>query len=328
MKHKLFFGVALIVVVGLFGWVSYTFYKAYHPHMQQLQGEITAQSYNISSKIPGRIGTIAVRKGELLKEGDLVFTIVSPELEAKLKQALAAKKAASSQKELAKNGARKEQIQAAKEQYEKAKAAQALMQKTYARIEKLYKAGVVSEQKRDMVQTKYLASKHTAEAAKQMLAMLQKGTREELKEAADAQEKVFEGKVDEVKAFAKETKQYAFHKGEVSNILIHEGELAPAGFPVVTLLDMDDVWARVSVREDLLHHFKIGKTIEVKIPALSPKESYRFKVSYIHPQGEYATWRASESGKGFDMKSFEVELRPLKKIEALRVGMSVLIPLQ
>lgn len=157
--------------------------------------------------------------------------------------------------------------------------------------------------------------------------MLQEGTREELKEAADAQEKVFEGKVDEVKAFAKETKQYAFHKGEVSNILIHEGELAPAGFPVVTLLDMDDVWARVSVREDFLHRFKIGKTLQVKIPALSNDRSYSFKVSYIHPQGEYAVWRASESGKGFDMKSFEIELRPTKKIDGLRVGMSVLISL-
>ena len=326
MKHKIFLAVTLTVVSGLFVWVSYTFYKAYQPHQQVLQGEITAQSYNVSSKVAGRVSEIAVKKGQVLEKGDFVFSITSPEIDAKLKQAKAAKDAAESQKEQANNGARKEQIQAAKEQYEKAKAAEELMQKTYKRVENLYKEGVLSEQKRDEVYTKYQASKHTAEAAKQMYIMAQKGARQEVKKAADAQERVYEGKVDEVEAYAKETRQYAFHKGEVSNILIHEGELAPTGFPVVTLLDMDDVWARVSVREDFLHFFTLGKVLDVKIPALSQK-TYKFKVSYIAPQGEYATWKATESGKGFDMKSFEVELRSAEKIEGLRVGMSVLIPL-
>lgn len=326
MKNKIFLGVAISVVILLFVWVSYTFYETYKPHGEQLQGEITAQSYNVSSKVPGRVSEIAVKKGQKIQKGDFVFSITSPEIEAKLKQAKAAKDAAASQKAQANNGARKEQIQAAKEQYEKAKAAEELLQKTYERIENLYKEGVVSEQKRDEVYTKYLASKHTAQAAKQLYVMAKKGARIEIKQAADAQERVYKGKVDEVQAYAKETKQYAFHQGEVSNILIHEGELAPSGFPVVTLLDMDDVWARVSVREDYLHYFTIGKELQVKVPALSDK-TYTFKVSYIHPQGEYATWRASESGKGFDMKSFEVELCPVEKIEGLRVGMSVLIQL-
>jgi HlyD family secretion protein len=43
--------------------------------------------------------------------------------------------------------------------------------------------------------------------------------------------------------------------------------------------------------------------------------------------GDYASWRATESSKGFDMKSFEVELRASKPIDGLRVGMSVLLEL-
>jgi HlyD family secretion protein len=54
---------------------------------------------------------------------------------------------------------------------------------------------------------------------------------------------------------------------------------------------------------------------------------YDFKVSNIAVMGDYATWRATESGKGFDMKSFEVELRPMNPIPNLRVGMSVLLEL-
>jgi hypothetical protein len=43
--------------------------------------------------------------------------------------------------------------------------------------------------------------------------------------------------------------------------------------------------------------------------------------------GDFAVWRAAEAGKGFDMKSFEVELRPTQKIEGLRVGMTLLLEL-
>jgi len=41
--------------------------------------------------------------------------------------------------------------------------------------------------------------------------------------------------------------------------------------------------------------------------------------------GDFATWKATQSGKGFDMKSFEVDMRPLDEIKDLRVGMSVLL---
>jgi HlyD family secretion protein len=240
-------------------------------------------------------------------------------------QAKAAKDAAAAKKEEADNGARKEQIRAAYEQYRKAKAAEALMKKTYERVEKLYSQGVLSEQKRDEVKTKYEAAAHTTNAAKELYIMAKKGARVELKKAAAAQERVYAAKVDEVDAYVKESKAYAFHKAEVSEVLLHSGELAPSGFPVVMSLDMDDVWARFAVREDYLKYFKKGSELQVKIPALGG--SFTFKVSYIAPMGDFATWRATESGKAFDMKSFEVELRPTQKIDGLRVGMSVLVEL-
>ncbi len=314
------------VVVIIVSWVGFTFYKAYQPKEIILQGEIDAQSYNISSKLPGRVSEIFVKKGDLIEVGDIVFSISSPEVEAKLKQAEAAKEAAGAQKDQADNGARKQEIQAAHDQWQKAKAAEELMKTTYTRIEKLYTQGVVSQQKRDEVFTQYRASKYTSNAAKQMAMMSKEGARIEIKKAASAQERVYAAKVDEVNAYIKETSQYSFHSGEVSQILIHSGELSPTGFPIVSIIDIKDSWARFAVREDYLREFKKDKVFKAKIPALSGK-SYEFKVTNIAVMGDYATWKATESGKGFDMKSFEVELRPLKPIEDLRVGMSVLLVL-
>jgi HlyD family secretion protein len=314
------------LVIAIVVWVSMTFYNAYKPKAPVLQGEIDAQSYNISSKLPGRISKIFVKKGDLIHKGDIVFTIASPEVEAKLAQAKAAEDAAGAQKDQADTGARKQEIQAAHDQWEKAKAAEALMKATYERIERLYKEGVVSQQKRDEVYTRYKAAKYDSNAAKQMAIMAKEGARVEVKAAASAQERVYKAKVDEVNAYVQETSQRSFHKGEVTQVLIHEGELSPTGFPVVSIIDINDAWARFSVREDYLKKFKKGKVFQAKIPALGEKK-YEFKVTYIAVMGDFATWRATESGKGFDMKSFEVELRPLHPIKDLRVGMSVLLEL-
>ena len=323
--NKLLYGVMTLMLL-LVVWVGVVFYKAYQPQPTILQGEITARSYSISAKIPGRISKVFVKKGDLVSEGDKIFTIYSPEVEAKLAQAKAAQEAAGAQSKQAQNGARAQEIQAAKDQWQKAKAAEELMHTTFLRIDTLYKQGVVSQQKRDEVYTKYQASKYDANAAKQLAEMATKGARDEVKEAATAQEKVYTAKVDEVNAYIKETVQKSFHKGEVAQVLIHDGELSPAGFPVVSIIDMDESWARFSVREDYLAKFRKGSEFNIKIPALGD-ESYLFKVTSIAVMGDYATWKATESGKGFDMKSFEVELRPLKPIERLRVGMSTLLEL-
>jgi HlyD family secretion protein len=325
MKNKIIF-IILAVVILIFGWVAFTFYNAYQPKKIILQGEVDAQSYNISSKLPGRVNEIFVKKGDQVEVGDVVFSISSPEITAKLKQAKAAQNAAGAQKEQAYTGARKQEIKAAYDQYNKAKAAEELRKTTYERIKNLFDQGVISEQKRDEAYTQYIAAKYTSNAAREMAMMAKEGARVEVKNAASAQEEVYAAKVDEVNAYMDESIQHSFHNGEVTQVLIHSGELSPTGFPVVSIIDMKDSWARFSVREDYLKEFKKGKIFTVKIPALG-NESYEFKVSNIAVMGDYATWRATESGKGFDMKSFEVELRATKPIENLRVGMSVLLEL-
>ncbi len=326
MAKKIIFFLLLVLMLLLASWVVFTFYKAYQPKALILQGEIDAQTYNISSKLPGRISEVFVKKGDFVDVGDIVFTISSPEVEAKLAQAKAAEDAASAQTNQANTGARKQEIQAAHDLWKKAQAAEVLMRTTYGRIQRLYKEGVVSEQKRDETYTKYKASKYDANAAKQMAIMAKEGARVEVKEAASAQERVYKAKVDEVNAFVKETSQHSFHKGEVTQVLIHSGELSPTGFPVVSIVDIHDAWARFAIREDYLKGFKKGAIFQVKIPALGDMH-YAFKVTRIAVMGDFATWRATESGKGFDMKSFEVELHPIKPIEDLRVGMSVLLEL-
>lgn len=312
------------VIVALVIWLIYTFYLAYLPAPERIQGQIEAQHYSISSKVPGRIEKVLVRKGDEVNRGDLIFTILSPEIQAKLQQAQAGEKAAEALSEQAEKGARAQEIAAAKTQWQKAKAANELMEKTYNRVNNLFKDGIVAEQKRDEAFTQWQAAKYSEGSAYQMYALTKEGAREEVKKAAKEQKNMAIGAVAEVEAYIADTKINSWHNGEVSQVLLSEGELAPQGFPVVTIVDINDAWAIFHIREDSLKDYPKGQKIAVSIPALG-EDNFTFEIAHVAVMGDFATWRATDSAQGFDMRTFEVEARPLEHIPLLRVGMSVLL---
>ncbi|QUJ70374.1 efflux RND transporter periplasmic adaptor subunit (plasmid) [Photobacterium sp. GJ3] len=314
----------IVPAIALTGWLGYRFWAAYQPQPERLQGQIEAQQYNISSKVAGRIDQVLVRKGDKVSEGQLIFTLLSPEIDAKLEQAKASQQAAGALADEASNGARAQEIAAAQDQWQKAKAASTLSEKTYRRINNLYREGVVAEQKRDEAYTQWQASRYTEQAAYQMYEMAKEGAREETKRAALEKERMAAGAVAEVEAYAADTKISSWHNGEVSQILLHDGELAPQGFPVVSIVDMDDAWSVFHVREDRLKDFAKGSQFEARIPALGETQ-YKFQVTHLSVMGDFATWRTTDAQQGFDMRTFEVEARPIQPIDGLRVGMSVLV---
>ena len=321
-----FFRTFLVVIVLAAGvaWLSYTFWHAYQPKPIRLQGQVEAQQYNVSSKVAGRIDQVLVRKGDPVQKDQLVFTILSPEIDAKLAQAVAGQDAANALAKQANNGARKQQIKASRDQWQQAKAASDLMEKTFQRIDNLYKAGVIAEQKRDEAYTQFQAARFDESGAYQMFKMAEEGTREETIAAAEGKARMAAGAVAEVEVYAADTRIESWHDGEVSQILLQTGELAPQGFPVVTILDMNDAWVVFHVREDRLAEFPKDAEFSGTIPALA-NTTHRFRVNHVAVMGDFATWRATNGDKGFDMRSFEIEARPVKPIEGLRAGMSVLV---
>ncbi|WP_017107935.1 HlyD family secretion protein, partial [Vibrio tasmaniensis] len=306
-------------------WVGYSFYQAYQPQPVKLQGQIDAQQYSISSKVPGRIDEVFVRKGDSVEKGELIFSLLSPEIDAKLEQAKAGQKAAGALAKQAENGARTQQIQAAKDQWLKVKAAADLMDKTYQRVNNLYNDGVVAEQKRDEAKTQWQAAKYTESAAFQMYQLAREGARDETKVAAAQKALMAAGAVAEVEAYAKDTQIHSWFSGEVAQVLLSSGELAPQGFPVVTVIDTKDAWAVLNVREDMLKHFEKGSQFEAYLPALD--KSLTFQVTHIAVMGDFATWRSTDAAQGFDLRTFEVEARPVNTSETLRMGMSLVVEL-
>ena len=92
----------------------------------------------------------------------------------------------------------------------------------------------------------------------------------------------------------------------------------------MSVVNLNDIWFTFNVREDLLGNMKMGSVFTVKIPALN-NETAQVKINYIKALASYATWKATKVSGDFDVKTFEVRARPVKKIADLRPGMTALI---
>ncbi|MEZ4386302.1 MAG: efflux RND transporter periplasmic adaptor subunit [Candidatus Krumholzibacteriia bacterium] len=309
---------AVLVIVILFGWV------AVRPTPDLVQGEVEATEVRIAAKIPARVEAIAVREGDTVRRGDLLVTLTSPEIAARLEQAEAAHAAASAQRSKADTGAREEEIRAAHNLWLRAEAAADLADTTAGRIQRLYRDGIVSEQRRDEAAANQRASRDAANAARAAYDMARNGARSEDRRAAAALEDQAAGAVSEVHAYLDETRLVAPLAGEVSVVVAEAGEIAAAGYPILTILDLSDTWVSFNLREDRLGRVRLGGRIRARVPALDDQE-VTLEVDYIAPQGDYATWRATSAAGGFDLKTFEVRARPVAPVDGLRPGMSVIV---
>ena len=324
MSKKTFITAAIIVVILAF--IGYTLVVVLQKKPTVLQGEVEATQFKVSSKLAGRVQEIVVKKGQKVQKGDLIFSIESPEVNAKMDEAVAARSAASAQNRKAINGAQEEDIAAAYSLYVKAEAAAQFAEKSFERIQNLFESGVVPAQQRDEVETKMKAARETANAAKAQWQKAEKGAREEDKATAAAMVQRADAAIKQVQAYLDETTIYSGAGGEVSGINVEAGELVNTGFPVVTLVNLDDVWVTLFVREDLLNDFKMGSIFKAKIPGLDNQE-FDFQVTYVSAAGEFARWNATKTSGELDLKSFELEAPPVQQIEGLRPGMSVIITL-
>jgi HlyD family secretion protein len=311
-----------LTVVAAIGW---GFWQASRPVPVPIQGQMEARETDVAAKIPGRVAELAVREGERIEAGGLILRLDAPEVQAKLAQATAAQEAAQAVARKAEQGARPQEIQMARLQWQRAETAAELAQTSWRRVEGLAREGLIADQKRDEAEANWKASRDAALAARAQYDLARQGAREEDKSASAAQARQVAGTVAEVQAARAETELLSPVAGEVAKVLARVGELVPQGVAAVTVVDLADQWVVLNVREDRLSRFAMGQEFDARLPALGADGSARFKVSYSAPLPDFATWRATRGGAGFDVRTFEVRARPLTPIAGARPGMSVLV---
>ena len=308
----------VVIVVAVIGFVCFG-----NNDDNVIQGEVEVSEYRVSSKLPGRIAEICVTEGDFVHKGDTLAVLDVPEVEAQKRAAEATQDAAKAVSDMADNGARKEQIQAAYQLWQQAVAASDIAEKTYKRLQNLYNEGVISAQKRDEAFAAYKATQAQVLAAKSQYDMAKSGARNEERKAASDQANAAKNATDVVKSLLRETVQIATADGEVSEIFPKVGELVGLGSPIMSISEMNDMWGTFNIREDQLNGMKVGDTFKAYCPAFD--KEIEMKVYHIKDQGSFAVWKATKTNGQYDIKTFEVKARPSKPVEGLRPGMTLII---
>ena len=292
-----------------------------------LQGEAEATEIRISGKLLGRIDSFLVKEGDAVQRGDTLVIINSPIVEAQYRKSEALHQAALEENRKVDAGTRRQLVASAYQVWQSAKSQALLAAKTYDRIYMLYADSVVPRQRFDEAEAAMHSAQATERAAYEQYLMASEGARQEDRAASRNLAEAASSGVDEVAALLADAYLTAPADGQIAGIFPKQGELVAPGAAIMNLVVLTDSYVVFNVREDLMPHFRMGKRFVVAVPALA-RHDVGLQVYYISPLGSFATWQSTKEVGSYDMRTFEVKMRPVEPVEGLRPGMTVLLELR
>jgi HlyD family secretion protein len=313
---------AIVVTLIVAATVGLSLWYLVQPQPLLIQGEADATRIDIAARVDGRVGKRPVERGDNVAAGQLLFEIDNPELVTKLRQAQAGLAVASAQWANIEVGTRAEVIAQRKAATESAAANLKLAQQTYARIKDLAGSGFAPIQQLDDATNSLRVAEHTLDEAKLAELEAVNGATKEERGIARANVVQAQASVDTTQAQVDELTVKAPIASQVYQIGAELGEYVSPGVPLLSLIDLNDVWLRFDLREDLVKGLKVGDQFQMRVPALGNRV-ITAAIKVIFTKGEYAGWRATRATGDFDLRTFEVRLYPTTPIPELRPGMSV-----
>ena len=226
----------------------------------EFQGYIENTQVNVTTRIPGRIEKIFVDEGDTLKEGDTVATLDARVLKAK-REALLAK---------IKN-----------------------VRVNKRRVEKLYEAGAVPQQKLDEINTGF--------------------------DMLKANIKALDINIDDMTIRAP-------MDGIVNVKVLEPNQMMPPGMPVVIETDPKGTWARFGIPETYLGQINLGDTFELQTN--SKDLTLKAKVIQILPMANFATHTPTTLRDQRDVRTFDVKMLILTNQLKCKPGISVYLTLK
>ena len=308
-------GVVAAAVAGLSIWYLV------RPEPLLVQGEVDATRFDIAARVDGRVADVPVERGQNIDAGAVLVRIDNPENVAKHAQAAAAKVVAEAQLANIRAGTRAEVIAARKAAQERAEAGVILARKTYDRVSQLAERGNAPMARLDQATDSLHESERAADQARSAHEQAVNGYTAEERQIAVASVQKAAADIAAIQSIIDQMVVYAPVASQVYQRNVEPGEYVSPGVPLITLIDLNDVWVGFDLREDLVRTIKVGDRFNVRIPALGDR-SITVEVKLIATKGEYASWRATRATGEFDLRTFAIRAYPVDKLPELRPGMS------
>jgi len=285
MKNRIRFVIPVVLVVLVAAVVLFR-NGASEDGTLAASGTVEATEADLGFQVPGRVLEISAREGDLVAEGRELARLDTEELDAARAATKAQLTAAEARLTELRRGARPEEVSQAEAAVRAARRRQEDADLDAQRARNLFAGGAVSRQALDKAVTVLEVAESGLDQAVQALALVREGPRVETIHAQEAMVDQARANVARADATVANAVIRAPFPGRVTVRHREPGETVSPGAPVLTLLDPDDRWVRIYVREDQIGAVQIGMAAHITSDTY-PGRIYDGEVTFIGSEAEF-----------------------------------------
>ena len=238
---------------------------------------------NIIPKVTAPVKRFLVNRGDHVKQGQLLAELENRDLVAAAQEGKGQYEQAASNYRSTAGSVVPEQLTKAQTDVTAAREALDAAKKLVDNREQLFKEGALARKLVDEAQVGYAQAKATFETAQQHLQSLQSvGQAEQIKTAA-AQVESARGRYDATQAQVSYSEIRSPFAGVVTDRPLYPGEMATTGAPLLTVMDMSKIVARINMAQDQARDVKVGNEATLTVEGGEPIAG---KVTVVSPAAD------------------------------------------
>jgi len=249
-------------------------------------GTVEATDADLGFQLAGRIESILVREGDSVRAGQEVAALDRTELLARRRSAEAQGDAARALLTEMEVGFRDEEIGEGRAALTQAEERRDDARRDRDRAQRLFDGGSISQEMLDKSITAFRVSEAAVDQARQGLEMLREGVRPERIAAQRALVSQAEASVAQVEAVLSNAVVTVPFDGLITVRHREPGETVSPGIPVLTVMDPEDRWVRIYVREDRIGEVGLGRSATI-FSDTYPDREYEGEVVFIASEAEF-----------------------------------------
>lgn len=278
----------LIPVLLLGGIVAYLIYRHATASERQatLYGNVDIREASLAFRVTGRVASLKVDEGALVKEGDLLATLDLEPFQNALHSAEATVAAQSARNDMLHRGYRAEDIEQAKARLGAAQAALVDSERQFSRQETLAPEGAAAGRTLDTARSLRDQAAAQVRVVEQQVRQMTSGFRKEEVAESDAQLRQAQAQLAVARLALKDATLLAPSDGIILTRAIEKGNMVQAGAPAFSLSLTNPVWAIVYVNEPMLGRYAPGTRVRLETDS-RPGQPYRGVVGFVSPTAEF-----------------------------------------
>ncbi|MGB8480433.1 MAG: efflux RND transporter periplasmic adaptor subunit [Acidobacteriaceae bacterium] len=226
------------------------------------------QQASISPKITAPVRKFYVQRGDKVHRGQLLAVLENKDLAAAVVSAQGGYDQAQATYASTTSSGLPEEIQTANLNVVNTKATLAAQQKLYDSENKLYQQGAIARRQLDATEVALTVAQSAYETAEKHLQNLQAAGVEQRKKAAQGQLETAHGQYLGAAAQLGYTEIRSPIDGAVADRAVYPGDIAPAGTPLLIVMDTSKVVVRLHIPQQQAQLLQLGQTATLRIPGL------------------------------------------------------------